>query len=66
MIVETESAKLRRRLFLSAVLSLWDRGMDTDQIARTLGEDQAGIERTLHEALEKRRRQRHETKATDV
>lgn len=58
--VETEAGKLRRKLFFSAILALWDRGMDTDQIARTLGEDQSGIERALHEALELRRRKKRE------
>jgi hypothetical protein len=46
-----------RRLFLSAILALWDRGMDTDQIARTLRNDEGTIERGLHEALALRRRE---------
>jgi hypothetical protein len=46
-----------RRLFLSAILALWDRGMDTDQIARTLRNDEGTIERGLHEALALRKRE---------
>ena len=47
----------QRALYLSAVLSLWDKGMDTQQIAKTLRDDQAHIERALHEALNERRKQ---------
>jgi len=42
---------------IEAILRLWDTGFDTWQIASTLREDQAGIERLLHEGLEKRRRE---------
>jgi hypothetical protein len=50
--------EVRRMLLLSNVIELWDRGMDTDQIARTLARQQEEIERALHEALEERRRQK--------
>lgn len=43
---------LRRRLFFSAVLELWRRGFDTWQIAKTLRDDQAAVERALHQALD--------------
>ena len=49
-----------RQLWVSAILALWDRGMDTQQIARTLNEDQASIERGLHEGLAQRRHERSE------
>jgi hypothetical protein len=47
-----------RDLYLSAVLSLWERGMDTWQIAKTLNETQANTERALHAALDKREKLR--------
>jgi hypothetical protein len=47
-----------RRLYLSAVLELWNRGFDTFQIAKTLKDDQATVERALHEALEIIRQER--------
>lgn len=62
MIVTEETAKTRRALFCSAVLSLWQKGFDTQQIAETLGEDQAGVERALHEAQNERWRIRNEKK----
>jgi len=52
-----EQLETGRALYLSAVLALWDKGMDTVQIAKTLRDDQAHIERALHEALDRRRRQ---------
>lgn len=52
-----EKGELRRRLFLSAVLELWRRGFDTWQIGKTLNEDQAGVERALHNALDLERKQ---------
>jgi hypothetical protein len=51
-----EPPTLIRQLYLSAVLSLWDKGMDTYQIAKTLNDDQANVERGLHEALSIRRK----------
>lgn len=48
----------RRRLYLSAVLELWNKGFDTFQIANVIREDQASVERALHEALELIRKER--------
>jgi len=50
-------SELQRKLYLSAVLELWDRGFDTWQIAMTLRDDQATVERALHEALTMRKRE---------
>jgi len=54
----TNDTQLRHSLYLSAVLALWDKGFDTWQIAQTLHDDQAAIERALHEGLAIRRRER--------
>lgn len=45
-----------RKLYMSAILSLWDRGFDTAQIAKTLNDKEYAVERGLHEALSIRRR----------
>lgn len=58
---DVEPPTLIRTLFLSAVLELWHRGFDTQQIAKTLNDDQSHVERALHEALDlERRKNRHE------
>jgi hypothetical protein len=49
---------LTRDLYLSAVLALWDKGLNTADIAETLREHQAHIERALHMALELRQKVR--------
>jgi len=48
----------QRDLYLSAVLALWDRGLDTLQIADTLGDKEQHTERALHAALDRRERLR--------
>lgn len=50
----------RKRLYLSAVLELWNKGFDTFQIATTIKEDQASVERALHEALELIRKEKQQ------
>ena len=52
----TGKAKVRHDLFISAVVSLFDEGLDTYQISRTLGEPEASIERKLHRGLDERRK----------
>jgi hypothetical protein len=59
---ESASPALQRQLWVSAILALWDRGFDTWQIAKTLRDDQAGIERGLHEGLALRRREKEKSK----
>jgi hypothetical protein len=45
-----------RKLYLSAIIELWDRGFDTCQIAKTLNDKEFAVERGLHEALGIRRK----------
>ncbi len=45
-----------RKLYMSAILALWDRGFDTAQIAKTLNDKEFAVERGLHEALGIRRK----------
>ncbi len=45
-----------RLLFVSAVMELWQKGFDTQFIAKTLREDQALVERALHEGINMRRK----------
>jgi hypothetical protein len=59
-----ETFVLRRMLFISAVMELWRRGFDTWQIAKTLGDDQAAVERALHEGLELERKRRNHAEET--
>lgn len=51
---------LTRQLFLSAVLELFSRGMDTDQISIVLNDKEPMVERALHEALTLRKRQKND------
>ena len=55
--VRFPSADVRRALYLSAILELWRKGFDTAQIAKTIGDTEASVERSLHEAMNERRRQ---------
>lgn len=56
----SEGQSTERLLFMSAVIELWDRGMDTLQIAKIIREPQEAIERALHEALDLRRKEHNE------
>lgn len=47
---------------LNAVMRLWDTGLDTQQMATVLQMGQEEVERVLHIGLEKRHRQREESK----
>jgi hypothetical protein len=44
-----------RLLYLSAVLELFDLGLDTWEISKTLKNQECMVERALHEALTMRR-----------
>jgi hypothetical protein len=57
MIIDQDSPT-RRDLYHSAILSLWDKGLDTWQIAQTIGDTEADVERALHVAIDRRVRSR--------
>jgi len=58
MTAPNDSPTLTRRLYLSAVLELFRRGFDTQQIAKTLRDEQHAVERALHEALDRERKEK--------